>query len=89
MVLRKGLKMFYGNKDECRNALHIMQRKVCEYDGFRKGNPPSFCDCKYGYNENSRSGDEQSGCPELRTIIDLLDAMTEEEYCSILNRNIL
>jgi len=74
--------MFYHNKTETRNALHLLQRVTCSYDGNHNPEPPSFCDCKYGYDGNSRG--EDNACPELRTVVDLLDKMTEKEYNRIL-----
>jgi hypothetical protein len=76
--------MFYGDKNQVRNSLHLLQRKVCEYDMMMRGTPPSFCDCKYGYNSTRRS--EQTCCPELRTVVELLDKMTQKEYNTILER---
>jgi hypothetical protein len=79
--------MFYGFKNEVREALHLMQRKVCGYDGLFVTVEPSFCDCKYGYSPTTKMRDsEATGCPELRTVVDLLDKMTEEEYNNILLR---
>jgi len=74
----KGDNMFYGEKDEVRTALDIMQKKVCCYVG-------EFCDCKYGFTGKAEYG-EQTCCPELRTVVELLDKMTEEEYINILSR---
>lgn len=79
--------MFYGEKSEVRNALHLLQREACVYDGNFHKDPPDFCDCKYGYAGNLLKGNsEMSGCPELRTVVELLDKMTEEEYTTILER---
>ena len=82
--------MFYGKKEQVENALRLMQRKVCCYDGLFRNNPaPATCDCKYGYNPlpNDHSYDtERTGCPELRTVVCLLEKMTEREYHTILAR---
>ena len=78
--------MFYHSKNETRNVLHLLQRKACGYDGLFRENPPPFCDCKYGWDNNSNAYSEQTGCPELRTVVELLDKMTEKEYNKILKR---
>ncbi len=79
--------MFYGEKGEVRNALHLLQREVCVYDVNFHKDPPKICDCKYGYAHNLLKGNSEiSGCPELRTVVELLDKMTEEEYNAILSR---
>jgi hypothetical protein len=78
--------MFYGEKEQVKRALHKMQREVCQYDSFRHPDPPDFCDCKYGFDEDHHLYSEKCGCPELRTVVELLDKMTEEEYNRILSR---
>lgn len=79
--------MFYGDKQLVRNSLHLIQREVCCYDGNFSENPPATCDCKYGYSlDLLKSDSEKTGCPELRTVVELLDRMTEEEYNTILSR---
>jgi len=86
---RIGEHMFYGEKDKVRKSLHEMQRNVCVYDGFFSEEPPNFCDCKYGYTASLTEDlrwSERNGCPELRTVVELLDKMTEEEYNAILSR---
>jgi hypothetical protein len=76
--------MFYGDKTQVKYSLHLLQRRVCEYDGMLRESPPKFCDCKYGYDSTGRA--EQTCCPELRTVVELLGKMTEEEYNDILKR---
>jgi len=79
--------MFYGEKEQVENSLRLLQRKVCCYDGLLFPTPPPFCDCKYGYDPKAKLGlSEQTCCPELRTVIELLDKMTEQEYNDILSR---
>ena len=80
--------MFYGKRIQVRNALHLLQRKVCGYDGLFRENPPPFCDCKYGWDNTQKPYSETTCCPELRTVVELLDKMTEKEYNKILSRNI-
>ena len=80
--------MFFGDKEEVTNALSVMQRRVCAYDNFFRSEPPSFCDCKYGYDKDSNLdfGTENTCCPELRTVVALLGKLSEEEYNEILFR---
>lgn len=70
--------MFYGKKEQVAKALSAMQKKVCCYVG-------EVCDCKYGFTGEVGYG-EQTCCPELRTVVELLIKMTEEEYETILMR---
>lgn len=42
-----------------------------------------MCDCKYGA---SMQG-EQTGCPEIRDVIDFFENMTDTEYKKILKRS--
>jgi hypothetical protein len=56
-------------------ALERVRKAVCQYSG-------SKCDCKYGA---SISG-EETGCPELRDVIDFLNTMTETEYKKVWKR---
>jgi hypothetical protein len=77
--------MFAVNRKELMNTIYSMQRMRCEYDGYsinRNSQPPTSCDCKYGYN-----GSEQTGCPELRLVCSLLDVMTDEEYKLLIKRS--
>ena len=42
-----------------------------------------YCDCKFGgptYNVNNPGSENFSGCAELRTVLDILNNLTEEEY---------
>lgn len=84
--------MFYGSRERVRAALHLIQREHCDYDALRfrrdavNHPPPSRCDCKYGYTGLQGHG-EQSGCPELRSAVELLDQITEEEYNTIMQRS--
>lgn len=72
----------------------LREELVCCYQG--KG----MCDCKYGGGGITSMGrwqwkaervktcdpEEQTGCPELRTAIGVLERLTEEEYASITER---
>lgn len=69
-------------------SLHFLQRSQCQYDLFvveSRSKPPEFCDCKYGFVGNVGYG-EQTACPELRLVVELLEKMTEEEYEELCKR---
>lgn len=54
-------------------ALEVVRRRICAYNlGFN--NADVRCDCKYGVSveDDARLGSEQTGCPELREIINRL-----------------
>jgi len=63
--------MFVRPREETLQNLRKMQQAACVYN-----NTP--CDCKYG-----ASGGEQTGCPELRTAILLLENMSDEQYAEL------
>ena len=77
--------MFGIGKRRLLKTIHIMQRSFCCYDMMRDGDPPSFCDCKYGYDGRGYQG-EQTGCPELRLLHELLSVMSEDEYKELVSR---
>ena len=62
-------------QQELIRALRFVRTCVCGYLGNR-------CDCKYGA---SGSG-EETGCPEIRQAIALVEAMTPAEYDGALDR---
>ena len=73
--------MFCKDKESITKVVKIIRKELCAYMGDR-------CDCKYGYEgkENIMYGSEQTGCPELYTVLSLLHNMTDEEYEAILKR---
>lgn len=71
--------MFYGTREELLVALKALRRKVCCYSGGE-----DFCDCKYGFDGTQNRLSEQTGCPELRTAIELLTCMNDNEFNVIL-----
>ena len=82
--------MFVGDRESVKKVLHIIQRHHCSYDmmsvGFTNVEPPSMCDCKYGYVAEREGSGEKTGCPELRCVVELLTLMTDDEYNNILSR---
>lgn len=72
------------SKDDLAAALRFIREKVCAY----RGKPGHRCDCKYGVTAESacRHSERGSGCPELLSAADLLEAMTPAEEKRILAR---
>lgn len=70
-----------ANKKIMLKALGKVREKVCVYNG-------DICDCKYGIHQKKdlRSYGEVSGCPEMRTIIAVVENMTDFEYNRIIKR---
>lgn len=66
--------------------LETLRSTLCGYMGDR-------CDCKFGPTLQKNTVfpcldvcSEGTGCPEVRTVIELLSVMTEEEYQTFCNR---
>lgn len=79
--------MFYTDKSQLIATISILQRENCVYDHIGFAQPAIFCDCKYGYKgKNKSDSSEQTGCPELRCVLHLLNKMTEKEYKKIMER---
>ena len=77
--------MFIKGRGEIREVIHLLQRTHCCYDMTVAGTPPPICDCKYGYSGKGGYG-EDTGCPELRCVVELLSLMTDDEYEKIMAR---
>ena len=78
--------MFYGSKEQVLRTLVAIGNARCVY----AGGPweQRVCDCKYGYGPGlpeDRSS-EVSGCPELRSLYEVVDTMTDEEWDKITGR---
>ena len=79
--------MFIISKDSLLEVIHKMQRKSCGYDMYscnKDSKQPSFCDCKFGFDDKQYG--EQTGCPELRCVLELLTLITYKEYEEIMSR---
>ena len=73
--------VFGAEREELIETLTALQRASCDYDS-KQDDPPGICDCKYGYElkpYGSYHG-EKNGCPELRSVVALLNVMTDKEY---------
>ena len=72
------------NKEELLKSLEQHRKNICLYMS------PNYCDCKYGgpgdkYDEDDRRNrGEQSGCPELRTVMEIIRALSEEQIEELL-----
>ena len=69
------------NKKQLLHTLKQLQGFHCCYS--IDGGPTSFCDCKYGgkhLDGRTRSGGEDTGCPELRVAEYIISQLTDEEY---------
>lgn len=74
--------MFGINKEELIKGLKVIRLNSCAYMG------ENFCDCKYGINTNKNFPyGEQNGCPELRSVISILENMTDDEYLDLCKRS--
>jgi hypothetical protein len=66
--------MIIIERKELIENIEKIRENLCSYFG-------SSCDCKYGANNKS----EQTGCPELRMVLELLKNMNDEEFFKLLN----
>lgn len=73
--------MFGVTDDELIANLERMRSRACVYGSDLDG-PRERCDCKYG---GSGTG-EQTGCPELRQAIKILQGKRDEVHVSSLMR---
>lgn len=67
--------MFGVPKERLIEGLEKHRLKICCYMG-------PMCDCKYGANDIKYSG-EQTGCPEIRMAIKLIDGMSDRQFRKI------
>lgn len=65
--------MFGIEDDRLIEGLEALRDRLCCYMG-------DTCDCKYGINAETRSGSEQTGCPEIRLAITYLKGQFEQIY---------
>lgn len=79
--------MFIEGRENILKVIKLLQRSHCCYDMLFRETPPPFCDCKYGFTGEKHIG-EQTGCPELRCVVNLLENITDEEYKEISMRKL-
>ena len=81
-------KMHYtieDQKDAIKFVEFMRKNRICAYIGSR-------CDCKFGIEEeaSNKYGGEKNGCPEMRTLITILEHISEDAWKDALeaiNRN--
>jgi len=71
-------------REEFAQALDMVRRKVCYYDGVGQHDPdakqPSKCDCKFGIRTRTFRGGEESGCPEMRVAVRIIETMSDRSF---------
>lgn len=73
--------MFFTDRLNLVHTLEQLRGKTCAYAW--NGIAPDRCDCKYSRQEIkpfSFGIYENTGCPELLNAVEILRAMTDEEY---------
>ncbi len=79
--------MFVRDRKRVSEGLQALLKMTCDY----RGRIP--CDCKYGLSEELldpktltriQPYSEQNGCPEIRCALQLIEAISDEEYNSIM-----
>ena len=94
--------MFGITKDRLAENLERLNRALCLYTPLQSTTQTSRCDCKYNARgikallredphaeaaqREARRYSEESGCPELRLVRLLLDALSDEEYTELAER---
>jgi len=82
------------NRDELIKVVADVQGHLCSYHMPGKPEPSGFCDCKYGAKglvhspDRGPHGGEQTGCPEMREVLAILEAMTDKEFERIQKRRL-
>ncbi len=67
--------MFMCSREEALAALEVLGAYHC---GYSHKEWATFCDCKFG--GPTLTGDEQTGCPELRSIQAVISKMSDDEW---------
>jgi len=63
------------------DAVEQIRKTCCKYlSGIEGG----FCDCKFGMADFGKNTGEQTGCPELRMVVRLLETMSDETYSGMM-----
>lgn len=67
-----------SDREALAQALEAVRRRICVYNMGHRMDQDCYCDCKYGLSIDKlvsgdqrapQGGSEQSGCPELRSVI--------------------
>ena len=81
--------MFFKSRERTMAAIANLGSLKCAYlpgHGDPVAWPTSRCDCKYGFTVASKPYSEQTGCPEMRSVYKVLEAMTDEEWSDFVTR---
>ena len=74
-----------SDRERALRAVKVLGARACAYTvGDEWAN---FCDCKYGMESDRSSAErsycgEQTGCPEMRDVANVLHEMTDEEWAA-------
>jgi hypothetical protein len=71
--------MNFGKRTSVVDVLEKVRGHVCAYT-LDPSKPAKHCDCKYGGTNVMCGTETGNGCPELRSAIEVLTAMTDFEY---------
>jgi hypothetical protein len=74
--------MFLGSRDTVLEGLRQTGGRLCSYN-FADTWVDGRCDCKYGASGKG----EQSGCPELRSVYAIVEALTDAEWQILTSRS--
>ena len=85
--------MFFQDRETTMRGIAELGSMACTYAPGALGaeewvKPTARCDCKYGIDRSNRrfAGGEQTGCPELKSVWAVLDAMSDEEWDLMVRR---
>lgn len=72
--------MFFQTRETMLESLRRMGSACCGYD-IDGSWPKNRCDCKFGAGAFKKNGGgEQTGCPELRSVYEVIEAMGEADW---------
>lgn len=74
-----------ANRQEALDSLYRMGATCCAYSS--GGEWADRCDCKYGLGDKWPTvGEKGNGCPELRSLYVVVEALTDEEWALLVHR---
>lgn len=80
--------MFFQSREDTRAVIGKLQVMACAYSIIV---PPGLkqartCDCKYGGTNLMKGTEAGNGCPELRSVDEILAVMTDREWNMLTKR---
>ncbi len=80
--------MFFQNREQTREVIADLQNMACAYRVIAdpKDKTPTQCDCKYGGTNLMKGTETGNGCPELRSVVEILSVMTDREWSMLVKR---